>query len=191
MKTRVQALLLGAAAALALGCAPTQPTPPPSSTTVIVNQNVGTGGNPLASPSPSAGACTIATVGNSLHGTSEQGGVKFANLRVGESRVLDTTPKGPGGLLIPDTCPLAAVSWSNTNPTACELNSSAVYTPTLRARAAGTCELRATVGSVTAGEPIVVSVAAATLWEPPALLPQDFDAARWEHTRTFVGRSAR
>jgi hypothetical protein len=164
------------AALVASACVPpTAPDPPPPSNNTFscIGQNACNTGAP-ASPDPgssgAAGGCAIGSVGNSLHGTSEQGGIKSANLRVGEQRMLDTTPKQPNGQVLGANCPIAAVSWSNTSPMSCRLNSSSVYTPMLTALAAGTCELRATVGSVTASEPIVISVlAAGALWWPPTL----------------------
>lgn len=159
------ASLVCALAIVAVGCVPqgpTDPNPQPNNNTFsCIGNNACNSGVP-ASPDPgtggAAGGCAIAQVGNSLHGTSDQGGIRAANLRVGEQRTLDTTPHQANGQPLGGNCPIAAVTWSNTSPTACRLNSSAVYTPVVTALAAGTCELRATVGSVTASEPVVISV---------------------------------
>lgn len=194
MRSHLSFLLV--AALVAAGCQiPTEPTPPPTPPVLnlsCIGQNTcnsGPQGGTSASPDPAAaGGCTIATVGNSLHGTSATGGEKFANLRPNEQRTLDTTPKQANGQVLGANCPIAAVSWSNSNPAACRLNSSSVYTPTVTALAPGgtTCELRATVGSVTASEPIVISVlASAALWSPPTLAEllgaPPLDAGRWVH----------
>ncbi len=161
---------------LLAGCVPTEPTDPPPPVVPSIScigQNVcnsGPQGGATSSPEPgAAGGCAIAQVGNSLHGTSAQGGIRSANLRVNEQRTLDTTAHQANGQPLGTNCPLAPVSWSNTNTAACRLNSSSVYTPVVTATAPGTCELRATVGSVTAVEPIVISVLAAGLWAPPTL----------------------
>lgn len=154
------ALCLVVAAGVACVPQPTEPDPPQPNVFSCIGQNACNSGAP-ASPDPNtgpAGGCAIAQVGNSLHGTSAQGGVRSANLRVGEQRTLDTTPHQANGQPLGANCPIAAVTWTNTNATACRLNSTAVYTPVVTALAAGTCELRATVGSVTASEPIVISV---------------------------------
>ncbi len=143
---------------------PTAPDPPPQPNVNLscIGQNTCTSGNQggsTASPDPAAaGGCVIAQVGNSLHGTSEQGGIRSANLRVNEQRTLDTTPHQANGQPLGANCPIAAVTWTNTSATSCRLNSVSVYTPTVTALAAGSCELRATVGNVTASEPIVISV---------------------------------
>lgn len=161
MNRWVHLLVLVAVALALFACVPTQPTPPPENNTFsCIGQNACNTGN-TGSPDPNttpAGGCAIAQVGNSLHGTSAQGGVKSANLRVNEQRTLDTTPHQANGQPLGGNCPIAAVTWSNTNTAACRLNSAAVYTPVVTAIATGTCELRATVGSVTASEPIVISV---------------------------------
>lgn len=154
-------------AALSFACVPpTAPDPPPQPNVNLscIGQNTcnsGNQGGSTASPDPAAaGGCVIAQVGNSLHGTSAQGGIRSANLRVNEQRTLDTTAHQANGQPLGANCPIATVSWTNTNPAACRLNSTAVYTPTVTAIGTGnsTCELRATVGNVTASEPIVISV---------------------------------
>ncbi len=176
------------AALIAAGCAPTAPTPPPPPNIVLscIGNSCNVGPTGTASPAPGgpASGCAIASVGNSLHGTSEQGGIRAATLAVNETRTLDTTPKGPDGRVLADNCPIAPVSWSISQAVAsCSLNSSSVYTPVLKALREGTCELRATVGTVTASEPIVITVrAAGSLWSPPTL-DELLSPPRWEHTQ--------
>lgn len=163
-KVALVGLVLVFCGLVALACVPqpTEPTPDGDVSFSCIGQNAcnsGPQGGTSASPGPdAAGGCVIAQVGNSLHGTSAQGGIRSANLRVNEQRTLDTTPHQANGQPLGANCPIAAVTWTNTNTASCRLNSVAVYTPVLTALAAGTCELRATVGSVTASEPIVISV---------------------------------
>jgi hypothetical protein len=136
-------------------CVPQGPTDPGDITIVNTNtNNTNTGGtsNPQASPSP--GTCgPVVEVTNGILGT---GGVKNASLKVGQSQTLDTTPNKNAD----EHCnAFRPVSWAVTQSVeVCRLNNRESYTPVVTAVTAGTCVIRATIGGVSASEPITITV---------------------------------
>lgn len=159
----VMAVLVGLMALslmFAVGCVP-QPTEPTSDGDVIVNQNVniGQGGTTGTGPgSTGSGTCNpVASLGVALLGT---GGVRTADIRVGQTVTLDTTPRDAQNQIRPDACNAATPVLWRLNPTAgiCSLNNESTYTPTLTGVGVGRCEAFSQIGSVTASIPVVVNV---------------------------------
>ena len=127
----------------------------------ITNINTATnssGGSGAPGTGASPGACNpVASLGVSLLGT---GGVRTADIRVGQTITLDTTPRDANNQIRPDACNVATpVQW-RLNPTAgiCSLNNDTSYTPTLTGVGAGKCEAFSQIGSVVATVPVVVNV---------------------------------
>lgn len=141
------------------GCVP-QPTDPTSDGDVIVNQNVNIGQTPggTGGTGTTPGSCNpVASLGVALLGT---GGVRTADIRVGQSVTLDTTPRDAQNQTRPDSCNVATPVLWRLNPTAgiCSLNNETTYTPTLTGVGVGRCEAFSQIGSVTASIPVVVNV---------------------------------
>ncbi len=136
-------------------------TVPPDGGDVIVNQNVVVGGQGqggTGTGGTTSGACNpVASLGASLLGT---GGVRTADIRVGQSVTLDTTPKDAQNQIRPDACNAATPVLWRLNPTAgiCSLNNETSYTPTLTGVGVGKCEAFSQIGGVTAAIPVVVNV---------------------------------
>jgi hypothetical protein len=153
-------VLAAIAAALTFACVP-QPTDPTPSGDVIVNQNVNigqTGTTGGGQGGTGSGTCNpVASLGVALLGT---GGVRSADIRVGQSVTLDTTPKDAQNQIRPDSCNAATPVLWRLNPTAgiCSLNNETTYTPTLTGVGVGKCEAFSQIGSVTAAVPVVVNV---------------------------------
>jgi hypothetical protein len=149
-----------AALAFTAACVPQGPTIPDGGD-VIVNQNVnvGQGGQTGGGQGGTgSGACNpVASLGASLLGT---GGVRTADIRIGQTVTLDTTPKDAQNQIRPDACNAATPVLWRLNPTAgiCSLNNETTYTPTLTGVGVGRCEAFSQIGSVTAAIPVVVNV---------------------------------
>jgi len=141
-------------------CTPYAPTPT-SDGDVIVNQNVtvGQGGSTGGGQgTPGSGTCNpVASLGVSLLGT---GGLRTADIRVGQSVTLDSTPRDSQNQIRPDSCNVATPILWRLNPTAgiCSLNNETTYTPTLTGIGVGKCEAFSQIGSVTASIPVAVNV---------------------------------
>lgn len=145
---------------MAYACVPQGPTSPDGDVIVTQNVNVGQGGGGTSGPGGGAspGSCNpVASIGNALLGT---GGVRTAEIRVGQSIPLDATPRDSQNQIRPDACNTATPILWRLNPTAgiCSLNNETTYTPTLTGVAIGRCEAFASIGSVVAQVPVVVNV---------------------------------
>lgn len=161
-----RALMAAALALVALACVnPNEPTPD-GDVIVTQNVNVGQGGQGGTTPGGTPGTCNPpASIGNALLGT---GGVRTADIRVGQSIPLDATIRDANNQIRPDACNAATpVLWRLT-PTSgiCSLSNETTYTPTLTGVGVGRCEAFASTGSVVAQIPVVVNVRASTALAP-------------------------
>jgi hypothetical protein len=138
------------------GCVPEQPTLPDITITNTNTNSQGGGSQPGGGASP--GTCNpIASAGVALLGT---GGVRTADIRIGQTITLDTTPRDAQNQIRPDSCNAATPVLWRLNPTAgiCSLNNETTYTPTLTGVGVGRCEAFSQFGSITASIPVVVNV---------------------------------
>lgn len=185
-------------ALLAGACVPpTAPDPPQTVPNIELscignnacNSGGGNGGGGTEGP---ASCPAVTTVGNAFLGSN---GVRYADLRPGAQRTLDTTPNN--GQRLGACNDLSRVSWILQQAAeSCRLNNSSTYTPIVTTtNVLGRCTITASIDGVLAREPIVIDVtaggAALSGGLDVLLDPEDFDPARWVQTRTFVGRSAR
>lgn len=159
MRDKLGAAVVAMCVLTVLACAP--PPTQPDGGDVIVNVTqtqggqTGTGGG---QGTPGSGTCNpVASLGVSVLGT---GGIRTADIRVGQSITLDSTPKDANNQIRPDSCNVATAILWRLNPTAgiCSLNNETSYTPTLTGVGVGRCEAFSQIGSVTAAIPVVVNV---------------------------------
>ena len=153
------AALLCVASLAVLGCVPQGPTDPGDITvqggdvTVTVGGQGGTGGT-----TPTNGTCNPpASIGAAVLGT---GGIRTADIRVGQTITLDSTIKDANNQIRPDACNLATPVLWRLNPVSgiCSLNNETSYTPTLTGVGVGRCEAFSQVGNITSPSPVVVNV---------------------------------
>jgi hypothetical protein len=151
---------VGLVVGTSMACQIPQPNDPDGGDVIVTqNVNVGQGGGTGGGQgTPGTGSCNpIASAGVALLGT---GGVRTADIRIGQSITLDTTPRDANNQIRPDSCNAATPVLWRLNPTAgiCSLNNETTYTPTLTGVGVGRCEAFSQFGSVTASIPVVVNV---------------------------------